>query len=124
MEYGKIKVGGSKYPSTNDEKDVVTRHAFMKTLDIPEKMMGDDVTLDAYIEFAKIYRNSSWMTFEAMNNCKVITASGFGKVDITDNGIETGFFIDAFIIDGLNNVASIIVNEESTITFKNKLKDE
>lgn len=120
MVADKIKMGGVYHPSSDEEKRIVTRFAFMTTLGVPEELMGEDVALDAYGQFVKLYQNSSWVTHEALNDCKVVTVSGFGKVSITDKGVETGFYCDAFLIDGLGQVTNVEVNKDGTMTFTKK----
>lgn len=120
MTLKKLKVSGANAPSTEEEKRIVTRFAFMQSLGVTDEMMSEDVTLDAYQQFITMYQDSVWNTFEAINDCRLVSVSGFGKAEIKETGIVTGFFTDAFIIDGDDNVANVVVNEEETITFKMK----
>ena len=101
MISNKIKVGGAVAPSTDEDKKIVTRHAFMGALGVSDEMMGDDETLEAYHEFNVMYQKSHWTTFETINDCRLVSVSGFGKVEILEEKINTGFFTDAFLIDKL-----------------------
>ena len=122
MVSSKIKVSGAVAPSTDEDKKIVTRYAFMTTLGVSDEMMGDDTTLEAYHEFNTMYQKSHWTTFETVNDSRLIAVSGFGRVEITGQTINTGFFTDAFLVDKLGQVINIAPNKENTIEFNLKSK--
>lgn len=117
MVSDKIKIGGAVSPSTKQDKKIVTRYAFMGALGVNDEMMGEDETLEAYHEFNLMYQKSHWTTFETINKCRLVSVSGFGRVEILEKEINTGFFTDLFLIDESGQVLSIPPNKEKTIKF-------